>query len=35
MPTVNWLFATLLVLTLCAIAIATPFLLGMGQSPWS
>lgn len=28
MPTVNWFFATLLVLSLCATAIAVPLLLG-------
>ena len=29
MPVINWLVATLIVLFLCGLAIATPFLLGM------
>jgi hypothetical protein len=35
MPEVNWFFATVLVLTLCAIAIAAPFLLGTGPVLWN
>jgi hypothetical protein len=29
MPAINWVIATLIVLFLCGLAIATPFLLGM------
>jgi hypothetical protein len=29
MPVINWFVATLIVLLLCGLAIATPFLLGM------
>ena len=33
MPAVNWFGATLVVLLLCGIAIATPFMLGMIGAP--
>ena len=29
MPAVSWFIATLVVMTLCALAITTPFLLGL------
>lgn len=29
MPTINWLFATLVVFLLCGLAVVAPFLLGM------
>lgn len=35
MPAIDWFFATIVVLGLCAIAIATPFLLGMGAALWN
>lgn len=37
MPTVslNWFYATILVMTLCTLAIATPFLLGWGAAGWN
>ena len=35
MPAVDWFFATIVVMSLCAIAIATPFLLSMGAALWN
>lgn len=33
MPTINWFFATTLVLLLCSAAIAAPFLIGLLGAP--
>jgi hypothetical protein len=35
MPAIDWFFATIMVMSLCALAIATPFLLSIGAALWN